>query len=413
MKILHLFARQLGTRPIHVTIPKRFVYFWEIANFLSKSFDVLSIDGVDPKYSIFYLTQKIIQEKYTVIVLLVRTENIHQSIYFSNFIKSINPEIKIIIYWDIVNLLPDFFKTIESIDAIVTSWDWEICIMDYIKYLESKWSILPSWIYLKETWTTYPWKFLLEYWEFPDTKQIPISFYNTLNNKKELTFSIARWCPYACNFCFSTCTFWSKERRKKVQDVVDYMISNSDLFDSFKLFAPTFNLDSSWVKEFCQEIIRRWIKLSWCATSRINLLLDEEVVSLMAESWCYKISVGIETLNESSKYLKKVFTKEHIQKAAILFAKYKIILKWLVMLWVPSQTKEDIQELFSLMKSNNILIRPTSYSPFEKLKNISPLTVELIQSFDKFTYYQSGISGISKEDFFNLMVNPNNFENIL
>lgn len=55
MKVLHLFCRQTGTRPIHVTIPKRYVYFWEVSSFLSKQkgIDLESIDCLDLNYSIF------------------------------------------------------------------------------------------------------------------------------------------------------------------------------------------------------------------------------------------------------------------------------------------------------------------------------------------------------------------------
>ncbi|MEI8253140.1 MAG: hypothetical protein WCG25_05335 [bacterium] len=66
--------------------------------------------------------------------------------------------------------------------------------------------------------------------------------------------------------------------------MIEYIKQNTDKFDSFKLFSPTFNLDKIWVKEFCNNIIENNIKISWCSTSRIDLLLDEDTIKLMAES---------------------------------------------------------------------------------------------------------------------------------
>lgn len=412
MKVLHLFPKQTGTRPIHVTIPKRYAYFWEIGSFLSEHEDVISIDSIDPRYSIYDLSKKVSLENFEVLIILVRIENIYQTINFSKFIKSIKKNIKIIVYGDIVNHIPDFFKSVDSIDALVTSGDWELSLLSYINFVKDGRKKLKG-VYDKKSKKELPGLSLGNKWNFPNLDYIPYNLYNKLNGKKELTLTISRGCPYDCRFCMSTITFGNKDRRKDIKEILNYIKRNNKKFESFKLFSPTFNLDNDWVVDFCNEIIERKLKIKWSSTSRIDLLDNKEVVKLMAKAGCYKISVGIESINKSAKYLNKEFHKEQIKRVARYFRSNGMILKGLVMLGVKNQTKADIIELFRLMKDNKVKIRPTSYSPMEELvKKIKP-TNEEIQQYDKFTFYKSGIKGISKEIYYNLIFDPENFEKYL
>lgn len=415
MKLLHLFCRQAGTRPIHVTIPKRYVYFWEVAHFLSKQdgIKIESIDCLDLSYSTFNLTKKIILEKPQVLVCLVRIENIYQTLKLLTHIKKLNSNIKVIVYGDVVNLINNFFRKIESIDAVVEGGDWELSIISYIDYLNGRVPAAAG-VFIKDLGESSPGQYFLDGdWYFPDTKAIPDSFYAANNNgRNQLTISIARGCPYNCKFCLSVCTFGSKDRRKDVNSVLDFLEEHKDRFDSFKLFAPSFNVDSKWVYDFCKGIKNRKLKIAWCATSRIDLLDNEEVVALMARAGCYKISVGIETINRSAKFLNKEFPQEQIIRVAKYFQKNKVTLKGLIMLGVPGQTREDIIDLFSLLRDNNIKIRPTSFSPLDELTK-GNITLEEIQKYDKFTFYETGIEGISRQQYFNLLVDPDNFLDIL
>ncbi|HOK00821.1 MAG TPA: radical SAM protein [Candidatus Pacearchaeota archaeon] len=414
MKILHVYPKQTGTRPIHITIPKRYTYFWEIASFLGnqKNIKLKSIDCLDHQFSIFDLCKIILKENFSIIILLVRVENISQTIRFAEFLKTIDDNKKIIIYGDIVNFIPDFFKNFDCFDAIVTSGDWELSLLNYINYIKDK-SIQPSGVYIKKINQEFKGEFLFNNWKFTDIKNAPINFYNNLNRKKELTITVARGCPFNCRYCFASCTFGLHERRKNTTEICDFIERNKDNFTSFKFFAPTFNSDNEWVLKLCKEIIKRKIKTSWCVTSRVDLLTDESLISAMAKAGCYKISVGLETINKSSIYIKKQFSKEQIVTVAKYCNKYKVILKGLIMLGIPYQTKDDIFELFSLMKKNNIVIRPTSYSPFDEIKNKKNIDITDIQKMDKFTYYKYGIKGLTKKQYFQLIVDPDNFENIL
>ncbi len=315
MKIFHIFPKQTGTRPVHVTIPKRYVYFWEIDHYLSKKHQVISIDCIDPEISIFDICKLALKEAPDVFVFLARIENVRQVFKMASFLKKVMPTAKTVVYGDIVCLIPQLFKKGDCFDAVVVSGDWEVSIDEYTQYIAEGLQN-PSGIFIRETGEEFPGGYLGTDWLFPDTQNKSIDLYNSLNGTKQISITVSRGCPFNCRFCLSVKTFGISERRKSVVDVVQFMKENKDRFESFKLFAPTFTLNSLWVKHFSQKLINEKVGVSWTATSRIDCLDDEEMIRLMAESGCYKISVGIETINRSSEFLKKKFSKEQIERVA-------------------------------------------------------------------------------------------------
>lgn len=62
--VLHIFPRQTGSRNSHVTIPKRFAYFWEVSAFISKQHNVESIDGIQADYSTYAISKKMLADNF-------------------------------------------------------------------------------------------------------------------------------------------------------------------------------------------------------------------------------------------------------------------------------------------------------------------------------------------------------------
>lgn len=413
MKIFHLLSKQTGTRPVHVTIPKRYVYFWEISHYLTQKFDVYSMDCISPDVSIFDIGKKALEEKPRVVVMLVRIENLRQTIKTAQLLRSTLPETKILVYGDVVNLLPDYFKSKDVFDAVVTSGDWELSIEEYVTYVERN-NPEPKGLFVRGLEAELPGRnFAGPHWMFPDVTTPLFETYDALNKKKQLSFTVARGCPFNCRFCLSVKTFGAAERRKDVEEVLSFIKENTARYDSFKLFAPTLTLNHAWVKEFSKRMVEEGIKTAWAGSSRIDCLDDEELIRLMSEAGCYKISVGLETIHESSRFLKKEFSRESIERVAGYFNKYGVVLKGLIMLGVPGQKKEDIKELFELMEKNNIKIRPTSYSPLDELAQKEHITAEEIETFDKLTYYKYGIERLSQAEYYQLILNPYSYKEIL
>jgi len=413
IKILHLYPKQIRKRPSHVTIPKRFTYFWEINSYLSQYYPIRSIDAVDYKITTYSLTEDFLANNYKLVIILVRVDNIRESLRIAEFFKTISPITKILFYGDIINIIPNFFKRYSFIDAMVIEGDWEDSILSYIRYIEKKGK--PRGVFIKNLNKIFNGVWIKNNWRFTNIEEAPIELYNKLNNKRQITLTVSRGCPYNCRFCLATKTFGSVDRRKPIKEVLNYCESNKNVFDSFKFFSPNFTLNKKWVNELCKELIKRKIDIKWASTTRIELLDDEKLINLMAESGCYKIATDIEIPGTGAKFLEREITAKRslIKRIAKLFNKTSMSLKALVMLGVPGQTAQQVKKMFAFLEEHNIKIRPTSYSPLDELAKSKNITIENIESMDKLTYYKYGIKGVSKENYFKLIFFPENYKSIL
>jgi len=413
MKILHLYPKQIEKRPSHVTVPKRFVYFWEINAFLSRYYIINPIDAIDCSITTHSLAKNLLNNHYKIVIILARIDNLRESLRIAEFFKKIYSSVRILFYGDLVNLIPDFFEQSDYIDAIVTTGDWEDSILSYIRYIEKKEK--PRGVFIKELNKEFKGIWIKNKWCFTDIKKAPLDLYNKLNNKKQITLTVSRGCPYNCKFCLATKTFGNTDRRKSIKEIIDYCERNKAIFNSFKFFSPNFTLNKKWAKQLCKTLISKKINIKWASTTRIELLDDEELVNLMAESGCYKMAVGIEVPGEGAKSIARENTTKFslIKRVAKLFNKTSISLKALVMLGVPGQTAQQVKKLFTFLKENNIKIRPTSYSPLDKLTESENITLEDIERMDKLTYYKYGIKEVSEEQYFKLIFFPEIYKEIL
>ena len=78
----------------------------------------------------------------------------------------------------------------------------------------------------------------------------------------------------------------------------------------------------------------------------------------MAESGCYKIAIGIESVEENDlESINKRYDNEVIIQGIKLLKKYGIEYKALVMFGVPNQTKESIAYTLDFLNKYEVNIR--------------------------------------------------------
>lgn len=429
-KILVIWPPETYVMPIHSKIPKRWTYLSEIISYLNNKYKEIEfevLDCLNPKYSIGEIMTRVSKNQYLCIIIISRIEGIESSKNIITKIKNIKRHQKIIIYGDICEYAPNFFKRYLKIDAIVKSGDWENSISEYIDYIlgRKRGKILYGIDVLKENkWIIGEEGRILdkESWFFPDIKSklFDETIYNSLS-KNELTLGVSRGCPFNCKFCPVIITNGTVDRRKKPEEIIKYIKEYKKDFNSFKFFSPTFTLNKIWVKEFCNELIKSNLRIKWTATTRPDCLNDPEMIRLMKKSGCYKIALGVETLDKKShSYLKKFNSKgyEKILKKGIKeLVKNSIDVTCLMMLGIKGQTKENILKSFIKLKKWGVKkIRTTAYSPKDEIKKLDAkkeIDLEDIIKYDKMTYLNENIKGINYETFLNLIFNTENFKKIL
>lgn len=407
---------KLQTKPIHVAAPYHFVFLGEILSYIEKNekiqIDVFDFEARNTEFSTFI--KSLIKYKYKSIAFFVNTDNIENTLTLLEFVKQISPETKCIAYGELCVFLPDFFvKT--NFDAIVSEkCDCEVAIQDFfsfsygsknkeelrgVKFIEdNKLKLYKNGVFLPA-----------QEWEFTDLSKSFVKNLFNIEGKEQVVIEIARGCPYNCKYCKETSFAGNIERRRPIDDVIQY-INNSN-YKLFKFYASNFTLDEQYVNEFCDKLIKNCKKIKWSCTTRPELLKNENLIKKMALSGCYKISVGVETLGKDElDNLKRGYNIQNIIDGINLLKKYNIEYKALIMLGVPNQTKESILATLNFLSNYNVTIRPTAYTPFYEMS--ADMSAEEISKFDKRTYYNK-IEELSYSNFLNLIYNVDNYKKIL
>lgn len=406
----------LTTKSNHVNAPYHFVHIGEVLNYVERELkqrvDLLDIEAEELQFQ--EVIKKVIANEYKAIAFYTNTENLQNTITLLNIIKEITPDVKTIVYGEMPIYLPKFFKN-TNFDAIVTrECDQEVAILDFFEYAIQKKEKddLRGVIHIKdgafiESKNGHYLK--PEEWGYPRENQIPIEKYYQMEGKKQVVVTVARGCPYNCQYCNAVSYYGKKERRRPVQDVINFINQTDSCL--YKFFAPNFTLDEDYVFELCKAIQKNEKKIKWSCTTRPDLLENEEMIKEMAKSGCYKIAIGIESVeDEDLENINKRYKQEKIIEGINFLKKYGIEYKALIMFGVPKQTKENIKYTLDFLNKHQVTIRPTAYTPFYEMNH--NMNAEQISHYDKRTYYE-GIKDLNYGEFLKLIYDTDHYEKIL
>jgi radical SAM superfamily enzyme YgiQ (UPF0313 family) len=125
-----------------------------------------------------------------------------------------------------------------------------------------------------------------------------------------------RGCPYGCEFCTVTGFFGDAIRFRSSESVVSELLKLKSLEKRQKGKIAVFFIDDNLAvnptrtKSLLREIIARDAQIPWVGQISMNLLRDEELVSLIAQSGCKWIFMGLESIDSANlKSMRKGFNK--------------------------------------------------------------------------------------------------------
>jgi radical SAM superfamily enzyme YgiQ (UPF0313 family) len=125
-----------------------------------------------------------------------------------------------------------------------------------------------------------------------------------------------RGCPYRCEFCTVTGFFGDAIRFRSNESVVNELLMLKSLEKRQHGKIAVFFIDDNFAinprrtKSLLQEIIARGAQVPWVAQISMNLLRDEELVSLIAQSGGKWIFMGLESIDpDNLKSVAKGFNK--------------------------------------------------------------------------------------------------------
>lgn len=134
----------------------------------------------------------------------------------------------------------------------------------------------------------------------PAWTYLDLSFYRLpLKGPPFLIVAPLRGCPYPCTFCTASLYYGKRFRKRPVKSVADEIAGNIRRFNvrDFFIWADTFTADTTYVKTFSREIMKRTLKISWTCNSRVDTV-DREMLSLMKGAGLWMISFGLESGNQ-------------------------------------------------------------------------------------------------------------------
>ena len=115
-----------------------------------------------------------------------------------------------------------------------------------------------------------------------------------------------RGCPYGCEFCTVTGFFGDSIRFRSNQSIVDELLLLKARARRTKGQVAVFFVDDNFAingkrtKSLLRDIIAAKAQVSWVGQISANLLRDEELVDLIADSGCRWIFIGMESLDPAN-----------------------------------------------------------------------------------------------------------------
>ena len=164
--------------------------------------------------------------------------------------------------------------------------------------------------------------------------------------------STARGCPYTCSFCSDRRLWGGKVRRRSVGSVIEELRLLKDTYkvNTVEFVDGTFTFDKKYLQTFCKAMIDHKLNIKWRCTARYDNL-NEELLQLMKQANCSGLYLGLES--GSDRVLKIIDKKETVEKmikASKMLYDSGITSVTSIMLGLPDESKEDIEETLKLMK---------------------------------------------------------------
>lgn len=184
-----------------------------------------------------------------------------------------------------------------------------------------------------------------DYTFFPDRSLIDNEKYRlSLTNKRFTVIKTSRGCDSSCSFCTSGVYYGRGWRGRSPENIIEEIkqVKLTQGIDNFLFLSDTFNGNREFVKKLTSGIISNGLHIQWVSNSRLDLL-DEESISLMKNSGCILVSLGIETFEEEIlRKNNKFLMQGQIEQGINLLKKYGILTYGYFIFGLEGETRKTI-----------------------------------------------------------------------
>ncbi len=162
-----------------------------------------------------------------------------------------------------------------------------------------------------------------------------------------------RGCPYQCTFCTSPNMWTTRYVTRQPKLVVDELEHNIKTYGvtNFPFQDLTAIIQKKWIVEFCEEIIKRDLKISWQLPSGTRSeVIDEEVAGLLFKSGMKEMGYAPESgSDEIRKHIKKKVKAENLYASVRAAVKHKLKVQVFFIVGFPNETRKDVWKTIKMV----------------------------------------------------------------
>lgn len=166
-----------------------------------------------------------------------------------------------------------------------------------------------------------------------------------------LNLATTRGCPFKCNWCAKPIygNRYNSRSPKQVVDEIEFLLT-AHKPDHFWMSDDIFGLKPGWVKAFRDEVKKRNLSFRYKIQSRVDLLLEEDTIEVLAQSGAETIWVGAESGSQKILDAMDKGTRiEQIQEARLLLKQKGIRAAFFLQFGYPGETKDDINATLKMV----------------------------------------------------------------
>lgn len=213
--------------------------------------------------------------------------------------------------------------------------------------------------------------------------------------KPIITVLASRGCPHRCTFCSMGSKMYRQRKPKNVVDQIEHYknefgVKSVAIYDDeFIGMSPQQN---EWVKEICNEIIKRNLGLKFITQGRCSPYIELETLKKMKEAGFAWIWWGVES--GSQRLLDEVIHKdiaiENVYRTFALAKEAGLKSLMFIMVGFPGETLTDVKltsDLIEKVKPDTVQIKITTPYPGTELRRNLEAQNLLDNKLDKITDY--------------------------